>query len=615
MALAAARQISHPPMNQDRLTQRILLAAALLAGAGLLAEHGFYTPLLPIALCQAVQAVAVVLLLVCRGVPAVHELVRHKRVSRYWLDLAIVPAAVLAAAWQDLSPWVTALAAGSMYLVARQAGLETLAVARRIVAATSAGAVSRGRAIGLLLGSYLLLIVLGGGLLALPAATISDHRNAPYTHSLNSLFTATSAATLTGLSVYDFAGEYTRFGQIVVLALVQVGTLGILTFGTLFGMLLVRRLLSADARQPDADRQWKLVKVLAAATIGLQAVGAVLLYPLWAEQVDGLDRLLYPVFHAVSAFGNAGFSPDPANLVELGTAWQVYGVILPLMVLGGLGFPVLYEIAWRARTGLAPNRSGSDEALLPLPPRGWSIHTRLVLAATIWLVVIGTLGLLFFETRWSHGGWWFAGKAQLLAVEDAVRASPQSMAGHNGPQRFFDGLFQSISARTAGFKTVLLKTGAISPASLLLLMLLMLAGGSPASTAGGIKTITLAVVLLAGAAVIRRRRGVRVDGQALPGETVRLAAVLMLGMFGWLALTILVLAHMQRSDFLVVAFEAVSAISTTGWTLGLTPSLTMVGKVMVLLTMLVGRLGPLVLVLLAAGAEPAQPQDEHVVWG
>lgn len=462
-----------------------------------------------------------------------------------------------------------------------------------------------------MLAFYLALIILGGLLLALPKATTADHRNAPYTHLLNSAFTATSAVCTSGLNVYQLPRDYTLFGQIVILALVQVGALGMLVFGTLFGMLLVCRL----SREPDgpawldAARVRRIIVTIVAVTLALETIGVALLY-LAADEPTLFARIFWAVFHSVMAFCSAGFALQKDSLVSASHLWQVYGVILPLSTLGALGFPVLYELAYRLR-----GRHGNDTPLLPLPARGWSLHTKLALAMALCLVLVGTLGLLCFE-RPGPIGYWYAGKSNLLSQQESAQLSPDWMRSHEGSRRLFDSLFQSVVSPVAGLRTVPIEPGAMSPASQLLLMWLMFVGGAPASTTGGLKTVAFAILVLYAWSILRSRRATDAFGCQIPPDVIRRVLGLFFACGAWLCLTTLALAHLERAAFLTVAFEAVSAFSTSGLTLGLTPGLTAIGKGLILLTMLVGRLGPLMLIIALVSEDasaPSTPSDRIVL--
>lgn len=605
MTIATGPKSPAPRVGRSYAWQLETAATALLATVGLLAEYGFYTPLMDDRHCQALRLAAVILFLARQVADARRCSKTVHWVGRCWLEVAALPAAAIAAGTVGAPVLATAITAGAIYVAVRQTSLWALAMLDR--ALRPATGLARGwQSIHPMISSYLLMVILGGALLALPAATASDHRNAPYTHLLNSLFMAGSAATGTGLSVYDFPAEYTLFGRIVVLVLMQAAGLAAMIFGTVFGLTVTRSLWPKEsfrAGAPDMPRLVRIVKAIVLVSFSLEALGAVLLYPLWSQEPGVLGRVFRSVFLAVGAFCNTGLSLERNSLVDMGGFWQVYGVVMPLIVLGGLGFPVLYEAAFRL--GGAGRRL--TQAAWPLSPDRWSLHTRLVLSVTLCLLVIGTAGLAFFETPWRHGGFWYVGRSNMLSADDSIQTSLQTMRGHSGDQRLYDALFQSASVRTAGLKTVLVKPGAISPASLTLMMGLMLIGGSPGSAAGGFHTVALAILVAAIVSSFRRRSQPTIMGAVIPDNAVRRVFAVFFAGLGWLMLTILVLAHMQRTDFLTLTFEAVSAFSTNGLSLGLTQSLTAVSKVMLLLTMLAGRVGPLALMVAMLGHEGSQP--------
>jgi trk system potassium uptake protein TrkH len=597
MAVLSPPKTRPPAADQRRWLDLPQTVFAAIAAAGLLAEYGFFTPLMPVVVCRLTQAVAVTAFLAIRvllsgraGTPPGSK--------GYWLDLAVIPAAAIAAGVRGVPVVPVVISAGVLYVTILQAGcLAGAAFEQAVQCVVRPG--SRGRPVRLILAWYLALIVVGGLLLAVPQATTADHRNSPYTHLLNSAFAATSAACTAGLTIYELSSGYTLFGKVVILVLVQLGGVGMLVFGTLFGMLLVRRLAGGPAAPAwtDERRVRRIVTSILSMTLGLEAAGAILLYPVWSDGAAPLDSGFRAVFHAVGAFCNSGFTLQKDSLVGLGTIWQVYGVILPLAVIGALGFPVVYEIGCRVRRG-----PGSGEApLLPLPDSGWSLHTRLALATALWLIIAGLVGLMLLEAP-GPIGYWYVGKGNLLAPQDATQVSPEWMRSHDGTQRMLDALFQATAAPTAGLRTVPIDPGKVSPATHFLLMMWMFVGGAPASTAGGVKTVAFAILILYAISILRRRSRLEVLGCQVRPNVVRRVLALFFVSAAWLAAAILILAHTERASFLAVAFEAVSAFSTNGLSLGVTPNLTALGKGLIILTMLAGRIGPLAMMI--ALAEP-----------
>ncbi len=412
--------------------------------------------------------------------------------------------------------------------------------------------------------SFLGLIVAGTlGLMWLPGLYTG-----PGLTWLDALFTATSAVCVTGLIVVDTATYFTVFGQAYLLLLIQLGGLGILTFTTLIIVALGRRLslhheaVSASTADiaPHIDFR-QLVRNVVAFTLLFEAVGALLLFVAWVPRFDVGDAAWHAVFQAISAFCNAGFSTFSDSLTGFQGAPVTLTVIMSLIVLGGLGFLTLEElhIRWRRRGGVLPRLS---------------LHSRLALIVTGVLLVGGWVAFSVLE--WSN-----------VLGEMAVR------------ERLFNGLFMSVTARTAGFNTV--DYAATAESSNFVTILLMSIGGSPGSAAGGIKTTTVAVIGLLAWARLRGHQVTSVESRSIPEETVQRAV----GLFvvGFLVVTgaILFLAMVQidpaaperGGGFLTWMFEAVSAFNTVGLSMGGTGELTGAGKLMTIFLMYVGRVGPL----------------------
>ncbi|ACY47046.1 TrkH family potassium uptake protein [Rhodothermus marinus] len=416
----------------------------------------------------------------------------------------------------------------------------------------------------LFVGSFLLLILLGTlGLKTLPGL----YTGAPLSW-LDALFTATSAVCVTGLIVVDTATYFTVWGQAFILLLIQLGGLGIITFTTVLIVALGRRLslrqqaLAASAVEaaPHVDYR-QLARDVVRFTFLIEAAGALLLYLGFLPELGWRGAFWPAVFHAISAFCNAGFSTFSDSLVGFRTNPVVLPVIMVLIVVGGLGFLTLEELyLWR--------RSIRERRRFRL-----SLHSRLVLTTTVLLLGVGWVFFVFFE--------W---KATLAALPL--------------PAKLLNGLFMSVTARTAGFNTI--DYGAATEQTNFLTILLMFVGGSPGSMAGGIKTTTIALLVLL---AISRLRGQEVPScwsRSVPHEVVQRAvglfvvavAVLMLGSF---VLTATEIEHgvTAPGSFLKYLFEAYSAFGTVGLSMGVTPSLSTTGRWIIILLMFIGRVGPL----------------------
>lgn len=587
--------------SKNKRLERVLIASNALAGALVVASFvllfGFPRPLLPEWILFTVQVVLL-------GVFVAEKIIRlFNAVSKaeFWranafevpLLLGLAVAVFGAGHWfaPESEGVVRHLAVG-IYLV--------LQVVAKLCRTTANLAASGKNPTQTLIASFLVLIVAGAGLLMLPRASADDRPNLGF---VDALFTATSATCVTGLVVKDTGTDFSPAGQWIILALIQLGGLGIVVFGAVFAVLLgqvmsvresvaMQDLLSANT----LSRISKLIAFIFFGTAIIEFVGAVCLHGMWGQGI-GHGQKFCSLFHSVSAFCNAGFGLFSDSLEQYRLSWQVYVVFCPLIILGGLGFGVLYDIANlmadRVRRFFKKWFNKQYRFSMEAPKR-MRLQTKIVLSASAGLIVLGTVAILVFERY----------------------ASPGGAAGETG---VLDALFQSVTARTAGFNTV--RISEMSPSSKLVLILLMFVGGSPGSTAGGIKTVTLVVVIMSAVAALRKRqevemfqRSVRivVVGRAIT-VTLLFAAVLVAST---LALNITENANgFGMSD---IAFEAASALGTVGLTTGITRELTTIGKLIIIALMLVGRLGPLTLLAaLTFNIRPAKYNypDEAIIVG
>ncbi|HEU5173332.1 MAG TPA: potassium transporter TrkG [Gemmatimonadaceae bacterium] len=388
---------------------------------------------------------------------------------------------------------------------------------------------------------------------------------------LDALFTATSAACVTGLVVVDTATHFTFAGQAVLLLLIQLGGLGMITFTTVIILTLGRRIsLRAEALThgtaadvaPDLDVS-RLGRDVFRFTFGFEAVGALLLYMFWIPD-HGWSGAIWPaVFHSVSAFCNAGFSVFSDSMIGQQRAPAVLLTVMGLIVVGGLGFLTLEEFAqWRR--------------VLPLKRRfRLSIHSRLVLLTTAVLIAGGWVAFAAFE--WHN-----------------------TLAGLPVAHRIVNALFLSVTPRTAGFNSI--DYGAATESTNFLTIILMFIGGSPGSTAGGIKTTTF---ILIGLLALSRMRGSEIVNawqRSVPEETIQRAVGLTIIAFTVITAGIFALTWTESAagpgaagggSFLSHMFEAASAFNTVGLSMNVTPTLSGTGRVLMALLMFIGRVGPL----------------------
>jgi trk system potassium uptake protein len=426
----------------------------------------------------------------------------------------------------------------------------------------------------LVLASFLLVIAMGTLVLKLPVATQSGHID-----WIDALFTATSAVCVTGLIVVDTGGYFTIFGQWVILILIQIGGLGLMTISVTFfqwigkSISIRHRMAMQDlfAHTPRADI-FSLVKSILLFTFGAELLGVVLLTVHWGR-VMPLGKAAYSaIFHSVSAFCNAGFALFPDSLMRYSDDLTLNMIIAGLIVVGGIGFPVLYDLQCKVQF-----RRRQRCRL--------SIQTKTVLLTTLILIVSGALMFAFLEQLPSSGNQSFW-------------------------HRLLTPIFQSITCRTAGFNTV--DIASLKTATLVMMIFLMFFGASPGSCGGGVKTTTLALLSAFTLSRVRRQRRVNLFKKSIPNETVTRSVSLVLVSIAIIGIVVfLILAgnavvdfrpnHAQDS-FLVYLFETVSAFGTVGLSMGITPLLNLWGKAWIIVTMIIGRVGVLTFSYIIVGA-------------
>lgn len=429
--------------------------------------------------------------------------------------------------------------------------------------------------------SFLLVIGVGTLVLMMPFTTL-DGEGLPF---VDALFTATIAVCVTGLIVVDTASVYTVWGQIVILLLIQIGGLGIMVL-SLFALVLVRHSMNVESHlllsymldeSRIADLSASLRRIVLI-TFGIELAGAALLFGMFGSIANGLgQRVLLAVFHAVSAFCNAGFALFTTSLEQFHAHAGINAVIAALIIAGGLSFGVLTntfqvlrnrgEAWWRRR-----RRSRSQVRMIRL-----TVNSRAVLIGSGVLIVLGFFGFYALE----HG---------------------RSMAELPLGSQYLSAFFQTVTLRTAGFNTI--PMGELATATYIFMILIMFIGGASGSTAGGLKVNNVAVI----AAFLNSRR--RNDNQTLlfnyavsDRQVTTAFSVLLFGLLSVFAGTFL-LALTESASLTDYLFESVSAFATVGLSTGLTPELTVPGRLVVTVLMFIGRVGPLT--LLAASSDPRE---------
>ncbi|MFR3648689.1 MAG: TrkH family potassium uptake protein [Enterocloster aldenensis] len=403
---------------------------------------------------------------------------------------------------------------------------------------------------------FFLIIMTGTLLLMLPVSS-RDGQVEPF---LNCLFTATSATCVTGLVVADTWTQWSLFGQVLLLIMIQLGGLGFISIGIFLSIVLRRKiglkergLMEESVNTLQIGGMVKLAKRIIIGTAIFEGTGAIILSLRFIPQYGLFQGTWYGIFHSISAFCNAGFdlmghTEQYSSLCSYAGDWVVIGTISTLIIIGGIGF-IVWDDLYRKRWDF----------------RHYLLHTKIVLVTTAVLLAGGTI--LFY-----------------LMERDNI------LVGMNGSQKFLACFFSAVTPRTAGFNNV--DTAALTDGSKFLSAILMFIGGSPGSTAGGIKTSTLAVLLLYVHSNIRQTYGVEIFGRRLQDESIRQSAcILTINLSLMLTATILIMVfqNLPMSD---VFFETCSAIGTSGMSTGVTRSLNSLSRVIIIL-MYCGRIGSL----------------------
>ncbi len=617
----------------------ILAILAFAAAIALSLEYGFDEPPIPTNVLLIVQLVAIA--------GYVFSLVHSFWTATSWratlrrrcLDLLFMVAAGLLLSFEFGETGQPLLRLGTIYVVT----IQILIVARILIGVVRWNLELSQRQLHpsrWVVVTFACVIFVGGCLLALPKAMTPEARlraeaDIPR-HLVVSLFTSTSATCVTGLAIYDTATDYSRFGQLIILGLIQLGGLGIMISSTMLGLLIGRNLslkqslvLQSDLHRETVGSLRTIGRFVILTTLVLECIGALLCYPMFAAQLDCTsDRILYSVFHAVSAFCNAGFALQSDSFVSMSDSWGVYVSIMPLIVLGGLGFPVLQDVwnRWMSRFEPLPESNGNDPVLkwarpVRRRPGRLQLHSRIVIWSSL-ILIIAPAGMLFlFESLdWRATSVKPIDTAQVsdAAIDTDVVQDFGVMKEMDWFGRARGALFQSVTARTAGFNTVAMDAESLSPGSRFMLMLLMFVGGSPASTAGGVKTVTVGILVLGLIATLRKRDRIELFGRTIPRDLVERAGVLVVLMFALISSIVLALALTESAPLRDILFEAVSACGTVGLSCGLSAKLTVPGQLIIMLGMFAGRLGPLT--LMVALADKAMPMpyeypEERVTIG
>jgi trk system potassium uptake protein len=412
--------------------------------------------------------------------------------------------------------------------------------------------------------SFVVLIFFGAGLLMLPEMT---HQGIRF---IDALFTSASASCVTGLTVVDTGTYFTFKGQIVILMLIQLGGINIVSFATFFATFyrsdsvryqsVLRDFLSSGKISDTRN----LLRRIIFFSVVIEIVGALFIYFSWIRQISfnsEFEKLYYSIFHSVSAFNNAGFSLFKGNLYENGVvlSFNVHIVIMILIFLGGIGFTTLEDFY-----SILTNKSKWSRI-----SKSIKIGSKIALKTSLWLIVIGAA--LFLYAEWDN-----------------------VLSGQILKEKVITALFQSITTRTAGYNTV--DMTALTQPVLISFLFLMFIGASPGSTGGGIKTTTFSVILRTSIATIRGKKNVEAYHHTFSFSLIdRAYAIALFAIFLIFSSTLLLSFTEPHVPFLKLIFEEVSAFATVGLSTGITPYLSDPGKLIITLSMFIGRIGPLTL--------------------
>lgn len=435
--------------------------------------------------------------------------------------------------------------------------------------------------------SFGLLILTGTFLLMLPQATNTS------IHLIDALFTSASAVCVTGLTVVDTGSAFSALGQWIILALIQAGGLGIMTISTIIIFMLKKRsnlagrtIIHDTFIHKSKYTISQTLRAILISTIAIEGIGIIIMFFCFHSNHDIIQSLKLSVFHSISAFCNAGFSTLPDSMTPYRENIPLNLIFCFLIISGGIGFPVMIEL----------------KEQFPVNRRTWprlSLHTKIVLSTTGILLFTGTMIICLME--WHN-----------------------TLASLSLPGRVLASFFQAVNARTTGFNS--LPIGAMANETLFILIIFMFIGASPGSCGGGIKTTTVATLFILAISRLKGNKYPHLFNRKISDKSVGKAISIVLISLGIVFIGILLLnitelgdmSHISsRGKFLEISFEVISAFGTVGLSTGTTPTLTVMGKLIITFIMFIGRLGPLVIAI--AVSQPSlssyQFAEENIMIG
>jgi trk system potassium uptake protein TrkH len=427
----------------------------------------------------------------------------------------------------------------------------------------------------LLIFVFIFFVLLGTSLLKIPIATVEN------ISLIDALFTATSAMTVTGLVAVDTGAAFTLFGQLVILALIQIGGIGIMTFAVLIFIMLGKKIgfqerliIQQALNQTSVGGIILLVRRIVIFSLLIEGTAVLLLSYRWIPEHGWLDGLYYSVFHAISAFNNAGFSIWPDSLMQYASDPVVNIVISFLFIIGGIGFTVLTDL-WYTKEF-----------------KKLTLHTKIMLFGTLGINV--TAMFVFFVLEYFN---------------------PGTLANLSLPEKLWASYFQAATTRTAGFNTI--DIGAMETSSILWMLLLMFVGAGSTSTGGGIKLTTFVIIVLAVNSFIKGKPEIVVFSRSIHQNYVVKALAISTISLLFIFMSLFILTITEKANFLMLLFEVISAFGTVGLSMGITGDLTVIGKGVIGFIMLIGKLGPLTLAYSLAKPPPAKIRypNEDILTG
>lgn len=425
---------------------------------------------------------------------------------------------------------------------------------------------------------FLAVVIVGTILLMMPFSTSSGNWNDP----IVALFTSTSAVCVTGLAVVDTGTYFSFWGQLFILMLAQIGGLGYMTTTTFLILLIGRRF---DLRQKVAIQQaldrpgmsgsTQVIRSIIATTLIFEITGIFLLMPAFVADYGWNQGIWLAVFHSINAWNNAGFSLFPDSLIRYQSSWLVVLTITFLIIAGGIGYQVILETYIWLR----------DRLLKKKATLVFSLDFKVATSTTMILLFLGTVAFLCIEIR-----------------------NPETFGNQSLSHQLLLAWFQSVTPRTAGFNTI--DIGKMTTAGLFITITLMFIGASPGGTGGGIKTTTLRVLTSCTKSILQSKEEVSLYERKIAISLILKAVGVLVGSVATVMLsTILIALTDPTLDFLQILFEAVSAFATVGLSTGITGSVSTAGKIILIITMYVGRVG--VLLLMAAILGDPRPTRIH----